>query len=152
MTQSFGLNANSALEALKSAVKSLKDDDLNEDLARDCAIKAWHLCDHVFLALDSNSQFKSLSDLKNHAKDNCTELAYLQDICIASKHGSITRYPPQIDKAIFQGGAFSNAFSRDFDISRLEVKLPDGKTMWYIDVVDCAVTFWSEFFEDNDLN
>ena len=27
-------------------MKRFGDDDLNEDLARDYACKAWHLCDH----------------------------------------------------------------------------------------------------------
>ena len=41
MTRSFGLEAPSALEAFKNAVEKFKDDDLNRDLARECAIKAW---------------------------------------------------------------------------------------------------------------
>ena len=48
MTRSFGLDAPSALEALKTNMERIRGDDLNEDLARDCACKAWHLCEHVF--------------------------------------------------------------------------------------------------------
>ena len=40
MTRSFGLAAPSALEAFKNAAEKFKDDELNEDLARDCACKA----------------------------------------------------------------------------------------------------------------
>ena len=60
MTRSFSLDATSALEALRTTVKRFRDDDLNVDLARDCAYKAWHLCDHVSKALGPNSPFASL--------------------------------------------------------------------------------------------
>ena len=149
MTRSFGLDAPSALKALKTASERFNNDDLNEDLARDCAIKAWQLCDHAFNALGSTSRFATLGGLQDHVKDACPELAYLQDICIASKHGEILRYTPRIDEARFKGGAFSHDFSRDFDISRLEIELPGGQTIFFNDVLDRAVNFWSKFFDDN---
>ena len=151
MTRSFGLDAASALEALKAASERFKNDDLNKDLARDCAIKAWQLCDHVFNALGSTSRFATLGSLQDHVKHTCPELAYLQDICTASKHGEISRYTPRIAEARFQGGAFSHAFSRDFDISCLEIELPGGQTIFFNDVVDRAVDFWSKFLDDNGI-
>ena len=89
----------SALEALKNAAEKFKDDELNEDLARDCACKAWHLCDHVYQALGSNPKFSSVRKLQENVKDTCRELAYLQDICIESKHGKFTHHTPRIDGA-----------------------------------------------------
>ena len=151
MTRSFGLDAASALKALKTASERFQNDDLNEDLARDCAIKAWQLCDHVFNALGSTSRFATLRGLQDHVKHTCPELAYLQDICTESKHGKISRYTPRISEARFHGGAFSHAFSRGFDISRLEIKLPGGQTIFFNDVVDRAVDFWSNFFDDNGI-
>ena len=151
MTRSFGLDAASALEALKTASEKFKNDDLNKDLARDCAIKAWQLCDHVFNALGSTSRFATLRGLQDHVKHTCPELAYLRDICTASKHGESLRYAPQITEARFKGGAFSHGFSRGFDISRLEIELPDGQTMFFEDVIDRAVDFWSTFFDDNKI-
>ena len=151
MTRSFGLDAASALKALKIASERFKNDDLNEDLARDCAIKAWQLCDHVFNVLSSTSRFATLGGLQDHVKHTCPELAYLQDICTESKHGKISRYTPRIAEARFHGGAFSRAFSRGFDISRLEIKLPGGQTIFFNDVVDRAVDFWSKFFDDNGI-
>ena len=152
MTRSFGLDASSALEALKTTVEKFEDDDLNEDLARDCAIKAWHLCDHVFIALGSNSQFPNLKDLKYHVIRNCPELSYLKDICNESKHAEITKYEARIKKAhLHRGGFKSKAFSRGFNISRLEVMLSDGQPILFNDVVDRAVEFWSKFFGDNGI-
>ena len=134
MTCSFGLDAASALEALEIASEKFKNDDLNKDLARDCAIKAWQLCDHVFNALGSTSRFATLGGLQDHVRHTCPELAYLQDICTASKHGNISRYTPRINETRVQGGAFSHAFSRGFDISRLEIKLLGGQTIFFNDV------------------
>ena len=151
MTRSFGLDAASALKALKTASEKFNNDDLNEDLARDCAIKAWQICDHVFNALGSTSRFTTLGGLQDHVKHTCPELAYLQDICTESKHGEISRYTPRIAEARFQGGAFSHGFSRGFDISRLEIKLPGGQTIFFNDVLDRTVEFWSKFFDDNGI-
>ena len=145
MTRSFGLDAASALEALTAAVERLKDEDLNVDLARECAGKAWHLCDHAFKALGTNSEFGTLRALQDHVRAVCPELAYLQDICIESKHAQITKYEPRIDEARVHGGAFSRGFSDDFDTSRLEIVLPGGRKVPFKKVVGRAVEFWSAF-------
>ena len=129
MSPSFGLDATSALQALRNAVGQFKGDDLNEDLARECAGKAWHLCDHVFKALGANSQFGNLRALQDHVREACPELAYLQDVCTQSKHAEITLYRPHIDEARFHAGDFSSEdfCGEDFDTSRLEIVLCDGR-------------------------
>ena len=81
MSRSFNLDAPTALQALKIAVEKLKGDFLNEDLARECAIKAWQLCDHVCIALGPESQFPTLHGLQNQVRAGCPELGYLQEIC-----------------------------------------------------------------------
>ena len=88
MSRSFGLDAPSALETLRDAVERFRDDDLNKDLARVCALKAWHLCDHVFAAPGNRASFPTLRALQDHVKQVCPELAYLQDICILTTRKS----------------------------------------------------------------
>ena len=153
MTRSFGLTARSALHALKSDAEKFKEDVLNEDLARVCAIKAWHLCDHVSNEVDSNSKFTKLKCLRNHVKQACPELAYLQDICNASKHAKIKKYTPPVDEARLIDGDFSHLDfdPRDFDVPRLEVKLRDGQSVLFGDVLDRAINFWTNFFDDNGI-
>ena len=152
MTRSFGLAAPSALEAFKAAAEKFKDNEFNADLARDCACKAWHLCDHVFIALGSNSPFANLRRLKDHVRGTCRELAYLQDICNASKHGETMLYPPHIDEAKFQDGDFDPAdFGHDFDIPRLEMTPVGGQPILSNDAVDRAVEFWAKFLDDNGI-
>ena len=148
MTRSFGLDAPSALKAFRSTVERLKDDDLNVDLARDCAGKAWHLCDHVYKALGSSSEFTRLGEFQKHVRGACPELSYLQDICVESKHAVIKLYAPSIDAACFHRGDFSRDFSsEDFDTSRLEVVLRQGQRVLFNEVVDRAVEFWSGFLD-----
>ena len=55
MSRSFGLDAPTALQALKDTVGRFKTDLLNEDLARDCAFKAWQLCDHAYNVADAGA-------------------------------------------------------------------------------------------------
>ena len=154
MTRSFGLDAPSALKALRTASERFYDDDLNVDLARDCASKAWHLCDHVFKALGSNCEFAGLGELQDHVRRVCPEIAYLQDICIESKHAEITRYPPHIDETRFHVGDFSREdfCSNDFDTSRLEIGLPSGQKVAFNEVVKHAIEFWSEFLETHGIH
>ena len=153
MSRSFGLDAASALEEFRTAVKRFGVDDLNEDLARDCAYKAWHLCDHAWQARGSNSPFASLRKLQTHARRACPELAYLQDICTESKHGEITKYTPSIKEARHHSGDFcrEDFSSEDFDTSRLEIELPDGRTVPFDNVISRALEFWSDFFESHAI-
>ena len=153
MSRSFGLDAPSALEALTNAVERFKEDDLNVDLARECAGKAWHLCDHAFKALGANSRFGTLRALQDHVREACPEVAYLQDICTESKHAQITRYTPRIDEARVHFGDFSREdfCSDDFDTSRLEIALPGGGKVSFNKVVDRVVEFWSDFMEVREI-
>ena len=151
MTRSFGLDAPSAFKALRITVTRFNHDDLNEDLARDCACKAWHLCDHVFNVAGFNSRFKKLKDFQDYVKDSCIELAYLQDICNESKHAVITKYPPGIKATRRHKGGFSRGFSIGFNISCLEIELLDGHTVSFNKVIGSAVDYWSKFFEENGI-
>lgn len=153
MTRSFGLNALSALEALRTAVMKFRHDDLNEDLARDCAGKAWHLGDHIFKALGPNLPYAKLSAFQNQARVDCPELAYLQDICIESKHAEITWRSPRIVAARTHTGDFSrdDFSSDDFDTTRLEIELCGGETVSFNDVIDRALDYWSRFFDDHGI-
>ena len=103
-----------ALGALQASAARLRNDDLNEDLARDCACKAWQRCDHAFRALKGIS-FGDLGRLQDHVRGRCAELAYLQDICIESKHGRISRY------GHLEGLEAAAALSRLYTTTRLFV-------------------------------
>lgn len=60
MIRSLGLDAASAVEVLQTSVKKFEDEGLHEDLARECAVRAWPLCDPVWQALGPKFSFASL--------------------------------------------------------------------------------------------
>ena len=146
MSLSFGLNASSALEALRDAFDKFKQESSNADLARDCAIKAWHLSDLVFDERLSCRCFRTLKEFQEHVCIACPELAYLRVICNASKHGDHLRKAEPVSSAEVHHGDFSRAFSRDFDTSRLIICLEDGTKVDFEDAMEGAVAYWSEFF------
>ena len=153
MTRSFGLTASSALQALRDAAGRFEQDPLNVDLARECAQKAWHLCDHFFHEAGPNSTFPDLGSLQDHVRQACPELGYLQDICIASKHAKITRYTPSIREARKLDGDFcrEDFDQNDFNVPRLEITLIHGRQLLFDEVLERAVAFWTQFFRNHGI-
>ena len=153
MSLSFDLTAASALQELRDAASAFRHDELNETLARECAQKAWHLCDHLFLEIGATSGFPKLWSLQGHVRQECPELEYLQAICIASKHGTITKFTPSVIDTNKLDGDFSHEDfdPHDFNVPRLEITLSDGQNLLFGDVLDCAVSFWIQFFRKHGL-
>ena len=151
MKRSFGLDAAALFEELRAAVERFKADDLDRTLARECAAKAWHLCDHVYKALGSDSRFQNLQNLQASVRESCPELGYLQTICIDYKHGEVRK--PRIEEARLRVGDFSREDfnSDDFHTSRLEILLPGGQVVPFNDVIDRAVDFWARFMEEQGV-
>ena len=153
MSLSFGLTASSALQELRDAASAFLHDELNETLARECAQRAWHLCDHFFYESGATSGFPKLGSLQDHVRHACPELEYLQEICIASKHGTITRFVPSVvDTNKLDGDFCREDFDpHDFNVPRLEITLSGGQKLLFDDVLDCAVSFWTQFFRKHGL-
>lgn len=82
----------------------------------------------------------------------CPDLGYLQDIAIARKHGEISHYAPRVKKASERGGAFSQDFSRDFDISLLVIVTEDGNEHAMLDVLARGLAYWEQFFQKHGIN
>ena len=154
MSHSFDLDAPSALENLKATVEALKVDSLNTDIARTCALQAWHLCEHVFYTLHPESSNNCLRDFQKRIKSECLELSYMQDICNATKHARISNYDPHTQATRVQenGDFHHDDFDpHDFDTPRLAVELHNGQLILFIDVADAAVNFWSSLFDKHGI-
>ena len=39
----------------------------------------------------------------------------------------------------------------DFDVPRLEIKLPDGRMVLFGDILEAAEDFWTQFVNDNGI-
>ena len=70
----------------------------------------------------------------------------MQDISNGTKHFTITKYPPSVKNTELHKGAFSNAFSRAFDISALEIELTNGTKLYFEDEIEKVINFWENYF------
>lgn len=62
MSQAFGIDEPiPALNDFQEKVRQFQSDALNKELACDCAIAAWHICDIVFVKTSIKSAFRSLT-------------------------------------------------------------------------------------------
>ena len=146
-TRNFGLDSTTLLQELLDAQSKLESDPLNESLARDCALKSWHMCEHAYRLSHIQSKYTSLHDLQHHAKSKCPELSYMQDICNATKHVQITKYEPSIRSAELSDGDFCSGDwdLKDFDVGILKIITSDSKELDFVDALDSVVQFWRSF-------
>ncbi len=92
--------------------------------------------------------YLSLGDCREAIYKRCPDLKAIRDFSNMAKHAGKLEEgrTPYFTAAKLHGGAFSQGFSRGFDISRLVLVMPDGTELDYQDVVARAGRFWEEFF------
>jgi hypothetical protein len=140
------------LHALKERADAFEKDPLNSELANQCAIDAWSLCDWVFKDHGARLGMQTLKDLQSSMKAMCPNLALLQDVANASKHKNITTYIPRLKEAKNHHGAFQrDAFSSAFDVSALVLVGDDGSEIWFDDVLKDVIRHWDDYFLRNGL-
>ena len=137
-------NTGDCLDDLRATVSDLRKDPLNPRVARYGSIIAWSICDWVFKEHGSRLNINKLGTLQEYVKHQCPELAYLQDLGNSLKHRDITRYTPILIEAYEHKGPFSQHFSREFDKSRLHIKLQDGRILDFEEVIQEALSFWED--------
>ena len=141
----FGLSSSrDFLEELRETISDLKNNPVNPRLARYAAIVAWSMCDWVAKELKEPVQHDQI-------KEQCPALGYLQELANIVKHRELRPSNSPILNAADRTGAFSCGFSRDFDIVRLELTLEDGTTLWFEEIIQQALEFWEQYFEDKGL-
>jgi hypothetical protein len=152
MGQSFYSNSRELLESLQWKITAFQKSSLDVDLAFDCAVRAWSLCDWVHAEFGSRLGYPSLGTLQGDARRECPQLEYLQDLATASKHKIIKGYVSKTHKADLHRGAFdARAFSRGFDVSRLRLLLRDGAQIDLEDALVAVERFWVGFFTKHKL-
>lgn len=130
-------------KATKDVVQQYLADDLNEELALSCANKLWHMCDWYFKEHQEVLPHNQLRDFQGHCGTENTNLRIMRDVCNGSKHAGINQTRnPMIRRASKHQGGFSSGFSRDFDVSVLEVELMDGNTVYFDTIVKSVFDYW----------
>ncbi|MGN6493129.1 MAG: hypothetical protein ACTHLE_14110 [Agriterribacter sp.] len=80
------------------------------------------------------------------------EMGIIRDVCDGTKHLFLDRPPHlQVSESGTDNGAFSGAFSRDFDIGGLFLVLHDETRLYFDNVADKVVGFWKRYFESGTL-
>ena len=139
------------LKALKDKALSFEKDPLNTELANQCAIDAWCLCDWIFKEYGQRLGLQKLTHFQNQMTQKCPSLALFQDVANASKHMEIDRYIPKLKEARRHQGAFSrSSFSSAFDVSALVLVAEDGSEIWFDNALKEVICTWDHFFDANN--
>ena len=145
MANNFSFSKNTADEQLGIALlalQSFESDSINEGLADKCAEEINKCLDYIHREKLCNCNFAKLSDCRSAIFRNCPELAVIRDIADSSKHSGIDRSKYVVKSAEKNNGAFSNGFSRGFDISKLIVVTKDSDNeLFFIDIAKNALTY-----------
>ncbi len=149
MSLSFGTNTiDHRFNQLIENAKTFKSDILNIELAVRLAQDSWMLVDIVHSELKESKQLPKFKDFRDQIKSDCPELGYMQDIANESKHGEITHYAPVLKETKRHNGSFSQSFSRDFDISHLQLTTTSGQILWFEDILEAVICFWNQTLDN----
>lgn len=151
MKFSFGVNSlDKYWKITKSKVLEYENNVLNEQKAIECAEHLWHMCDWFFKKYESKLPYHSLCDMKGEYGKECKVLRVMRDICNSYKHSGLdSERNPIIKETKKHEGAFSQEFSREFDISHLEVVYNDGSKVYFEDAVQKVIEFWENKIKTN---
>lgn len=141
----FGISkAKERLELLEENFQLLKQDPLNVSLAEQTCSDAWHLADWAFDEEKENNQSLTKEVFRTNMYNDCSEFKILHDLVNSIKHKKLSNPKVTITQTMRKAGAFSNAFSKAFDVSRLEIHFEDGKKVDLDDLVKVAIGYWKK--------
>jgi len=146
---SLNFGNDSALDKFNEFLRDYKDFKLDADSIKKgtgIAISAWHLTDWVYSEFKGVSNYKDLGEFRLSLYPSCPSLKIMHDIATAAKHKTVSLPKANLKSTRKHMGAFSREFSKDFDISYLEVELDSGYRLDFEDEIDKVKVFWEEFF------
>lgn len=135
-------NSQDKLKVLELDYKKLIQDPLNISLAEKACSDAWHLADWVFEEKREVNNLLTKQNFRENLFLNCPEMRILHDISNCIKHKVLSRPKAQIKETKKHGGSFSSSFSKDFDVSRLEVYLDDGSKIDVDSLLKISIEYW----------
>jgi len=135
------------LSSLVNNFEAFKLDETNISKALNLCSDAWHLTDFVFTEFKDELQLENLGDFRATLYGQCEYLKIMHDLANASKHSELKRPKAEIKLTQKHNGAFSSAFSRDFDTSHLEIILEDDVKLDFLKIIEDVIIFWKNYFE-----
>ncbi len=141
----FGIeNSRDRLNQLKENFEKLKQDELNVSLAEKACEDAWHLADWFFEEQKQTDPTLTKEKFRCKIYNECPQMKILHDLVNSFKHKKLSNPKVRITETKKHGGAFSSDFSKDFDVSRLEVHLEDGNKIDVDDLIKIAIDYWNQ--------
>lgn len=144
-------------DKLKTEHASVNQDLKSARHAINAASNAWHLSEWIYkkdIENTSLDKFRNKSSI--YPKDvfraacikQCHQLETMGYICEGSKHLG-TRRKGIVGSSLHRG-AFSDAFSRGFDISCLVVTKDNGSEVDFISELESVIEFWEGYFSGKE--
>lgn len=144
----FGIqNSKDRLKQLEENFEKLKQDELNVSLAEQTCSDAWHLVDWVLSEQKLIDPTLTKGIFRAKVYNECPEMKILHDLVNSFKHKELDRPKVRITETRKHGGAFSSDFSKDFDVSRLEVHFENQSKIDVDDLVKIAIDYWNQLIE-----
>ncbi len=145
MANNFSFSKNTADEQLEIALlafQNFESNSINEDFADKCAEEINKCLDYIHREKLCNCNFKKFSKCRPKIFSNCSELEIILDIADSSKHSGIDRNKYVVKSAEKHNGSFSDAFSREFDISKLIIITKDSDSeLFFIDIAKKSLAY-----------
>ncbi|NQV17546.1 MAG: hypothetical protein HQ534_03280 [Armatimonadetes bacterium] len=136
------INSKDKLEILKSDFKKLLANPLDISLAEKTCYDAWHMADWVFEEQKQVDKLLTKEIFRIRLFKECPEMKILHDIANTFKHKTLDRPKTHIVKTKKHAGGFSPGFSKDFNVSRLEVYLSSNDKIDVDDLIQIAIDYW----------
>jgi len=149
---SLSLDIKTSKDFFKKLLEDHKEfcsDKTSSRTALNCAMTAWHLSEWIYNEFNSQFPNETLSSFQDSIKKKCPSLQIMHDLANGTKHYLLTRHKPLIKDTRLHKGAYSNAFSRAFDISTLDIEKNDGTKIYFEDEIENVILFWKEFLQSN---
>ena len=150
----FGFEIKTTLDFYKKLLEDYNEfcnDKTSSRVALNCVMTAWHLTEWSYNEFFHQlfPHFSTLASYQKEIKKECPSLQIMHDLANGTKHYRLTRHIPIIKETILHKGIFSSDFSRDFDVSTLDIELKDGKRIYFEDELSTTINFWNKYLQTN---
>lgn len=137
---------------LLEEIQEFRESNLSIRKAYNLALQSWHLTDWVFnehiLDLKIKKAYsEQLTAFRVKIIERCSSLNVMHDIAQEHKHSKVDKPKATIRVLRKDEGAFSQAFNKSFDITRIEIVLKDGSILDFVETINSVISFWQEYFE-----
>ncbi|MEZ4858533.1 MAG: hypothetical protein R2781_06955 [Flavobacteriaceae bacterium] len=149
---SLTLGKDSAKDKYEDFLKDYSEYKKNGDSIEKALIvanSAWHLTEWVYNDNVKATYYQNIGEFRESLYPKCPSLKIMHDITTASKHKTLKRPKANLHNTRRHKGNFSRDFSKDFDISYLEIELKSGEKLDFEDEIDKLKIFWDDFFKAN---